>query len=198
MRKLNETKPGQWYIHRKPRETDVQKIAQNRNIDIERLKQEIKQAEIHHKFTEKDAKGWTSIPLRSAKGLTGTAGNSAIGIQASSDGKKFQDTYVMQSTPYIKEIIEKFAVDKKILKVRLMKLQAHSKIPMHIDKFDGKHNVIRYHLPIITNPDVIMIVNNKQYYLQPGQIYIIDVSQAHAVENNSDQDRVHLVFDLSQ
>ncbi len=198
MRKLVKYQPNLWYLHRKPLLSDVVNVTTkffNNSINIQQLISDTIIAQQLHNFTYKSAVGWTSIPLRSAGGITGPDASNASGIHASSDGATFNDTCVMQ--PYIKFIIDTIAGNRNVLKIRLLKLIAGAKIPMHIDKFTGNKTVTRYHIPVITNPAVTMIVNNGKYYLEAGQVYTIDVSQAHAVENNSNEDRIHLVFDCS-
>jgi hypothetical protein len=197
MRKLN-TEKIQWTRRLKPRPTDVINVTDQfitTPLDMDRLVDEVKIAESIHPYTKKASGGWTSIPLRSAGGMIGESASDALGIHASSNPAYFKNTNVMQ--PYINEIITCIG-GNSILKVRLMKLEAGRKIPEHIDKFEGKIStfVKRYHIPIITNPKIDFFVNHKRYYLEPGQIYTIDVSQFHSVENNSDIDRVHLVFDV--
>jgi hypothetical protein len=197
MRKLQKEKVI-WTRNLTPRPSDVVNVTAdliNFPIDIARLVEEVKMAESLHPYTKKASGGWTSIPLRSAGGRGGEAASDALGIHASSNPRDFKDTVVMQ--PYISEII-KCVGGNNVLKVRLLKLEAGRKIAEHIDKFNGVNggSVKRYHLPIITNPDIAFYVNHARYYLEPGQLYTIDVSQFHAVENNSDVDRIHLVFDV--
>jgi quercetin dioxygenase-like cupin family protein len=166
-------------------------------LDIETLIQEAKNAEQIHPYTKKAFGGWKSIPLRSAGGKIGVDGSSATGENLSSDATRFSDTDIMQ--PYIRKLVNIVAGnDAQLLKVRLMQLDAHRVIAEHVDKFDGTKAALvrRFHIPIISNPKISFYVNRKRYYLQPGQLYHIDVSQPHSVENNSDIARVHLVFDV--
>lgn len=204
MRKVAPAQPGSWFLNRKPQANDVVNMTARLllgALDVEKLKAEVVAAQALHPFTRKDVKGWTSIPLRSACGMTGAQGCGALGIHASTEAAVFKDTVVMQ--PYIKVIVDQVAAATAsvVLKVRLMKLEAGAKIPMHIDKFNDRNSlarVVRYHIPVVSNPEVHMIVNNRIYYMEPGQLYTIDVSQAHAVENHSTEDRIHLVFDCAK
>lgn len=197
MRKLQKEKVV-WTRNLTARPTDVVNVTAkffSSPIDIARLVDEVKMAEALHPYTKKACGGWTSIPLRSAGGRGGEAASDALGIHASSNPRDFKDTEVMQ--PYIREVVQRVG-GVNVLKVRLLKLEAGRKISEHIDKFNGVNGgaVKRYHLPIITHPDIAFYVNHTRYYLEPGQLYTIDVSQFHAVENNSDVDRIHLVFDV--
>jgi len=90
-------------------------------------------------------------------------------------------------------------------RVRFMKLAAGKVIGKHSDKIDkdiesGK--IIRVHIPIRTNEDVIFTLYEnardkigQEHNLKTGHFYYTDVSKPHAVQNNSNTDRIHLVVD---
>ena len=90
-------------------------------------------------------------------------------------------------------------------RVRFMKLVAGKVIGRHSDKIDkdiesGK--IIRVHIPIRTNEDVIFTLYEnardkigQEHNLKTGHFYYTDVSKPHAVQNNSNPDRIHLVVD---
>jgi hypothetical protein len=176
--------------------TDLQHVTKyffETPIDVDRLIQEMGIASTIDSFTKKDFPGWTSLALRSLRGITGDRASDAHGEHSSSDIELFADTPAMQ--PYIKEIISRVG-GKGVLKVRLMKMKANSTVGEHRDNFRGDGVVVRFHIPIITHPKVVFFVNSKPYKLEAGQIYRVDVSQRHAVQNNSPIDRIHLVFDI--
>jgi len=89
-------------------------------------------------------------------------------------------------------------------RVRFMKIKANSSIGKHSDKIDkdfgledGK--IVRIHVPIRTNDQVNFSLwddrEEIQNYLEEGHYYYVDVRAPHAVQNNSDVDRIHLVID---
>ena len=53
----------------------------------------------------------------------------------------------------------------------------------------------RTHIPIITNPEVFFIVNDEEKNMKEGEIWEIDNSKVHSVENLSDEDRIHFIID---
>ena len=163
-------------------------------IDLQLLLDNVHNVLKVYNFTAKAFDGWSSIPLRSFRGELGVQASSGTGMSASSDPNNFKDTELMQ--PYIKEIISH--ISDQVLKVRLMKLNAHCHIPLHQDFFkkDTSNQVTRIHIPVQTNPDVMFTVNDEIMHLKEARIYIVDVSQKHGVENNGDGDRIHLVFDV--
>lgn len=69
-------------------------------------------------------------------------------------------------------------------------------IPEHDDGGDLV-KVHRLHIPIITNDKVYFFVNNTGYHLTVGNIYELNNVAPHAVYNLSDQDRVHLMIDIT-
>ena len=103
----------------------------------------------------------------------------------------------------INEILEKLPCTYE--RVRFMKLVAGKVIGKHSDKIDKdieSGNIVRIHVPIRTNKDVIFTLYEnakdkigKEHNLKTGHFYYTDVSKPHAVRNNSNTDRIHLVVD---
>ena len=103
----------------------------------------------------------------------------------------------------INEILEKLPCTYE--RVRFMKLVAGKVIGKHSDKIDKdieSGNIVRIHVPIRTNEDVIFTLYEnakdkigKEHNLKIGHFYYTDVSKPHAVRNNSNTDRIHLVVD---
>jgi len=95
----------------------------------------------------------------------------------------------------------------KFQRVRLMKLNAHTKIDKHTDKIDKEFlkstkrhlRLLRLHLPIKTNDKVSFSIWNgkskESKILKTNQLYLVDVTKPHSVVNNSNEDRIHLVLD---
>lgn len=168
-------------------------------VDTERLLAELAVAEAAHGFTAKAFSGWTSIPLRSLRGMLGQEGSAATGEHLSTDPHAFRDTAIMQ--PYTREVVSRAATcgttPCPLLKVRLMRLEPLSQIGEHRDAFVGDGYVFRLHIPLRTNPEVTFTVNGRGYHMAPGRVYSVDVTQLHSVANASrTEDRVHLVFDV--
>jgi hypothetical protein len=92
-------------------------------------------------------------------------------------------------------------------RVRFMKLQAGKVIGRHTDKIDKQigfddGDIIRIHIPIQTNEQVIFTLYESprdkigtEYNLKTGHYYYTDVTKPHAVRNESEVDRIHLVAD---
>jgi len=92
-------------------------------------------------------------------------------------------------------------------RVRFMKLEAGKIIGKHSDKVDKQigfndGDIVRIHVPIRTNENVIFTLYESprdkignEYNLKTGHYYYTDVTKPHAVRNESDVDRIHLVVD---
>ena len=86
--------------------------------------------------------------------------------------------------------------DGYIIRAILVSLPAKNKISKHIDKGYSLSNAIRMHIPIITNNEVFFTVGDETKNLKTGEIWEINnANKIHSVENNSNQDRIHLIMD---
>ena len=54
----------------------------------------------------------------------------------------------------------------------------------------------RLHIPIKTNENVFFTVGNMRENMKIGTIYEIDNLNSHSVENNSTENRIHLIMDI--
>ena len=120
------------------------------------------------------------------------------------ESAELQDTDLLSDQRFtiVKEVLKK--LPSTFERVRLMKIKANSSIGKHSDKIDkdfgledGK--IVRIHVPIRTNDQVNFSLwdgrEEIQNYLEEGHYYYVDVRAPHAVTNNSDVDRIHLVVD---
>lgn len=98
--------------------------------------------------------------------------------------------------PLIKTLENNF--DGNIIRFIIAKLKAHKSIIMH-DK-DGDVDAFRYsrrlHLPIVTDENVEFIIDDERIHFKEGIIYELNNLIPHGVENNSDNDRIHIIIDL--
>jgi hypothetical protein len=56
------------------------------------------------------------------------------------------------------------------------------------------HN--RIHVPLVTNPGVIMTVDGEEYQMHVGNIYLFQNLRRHAARNQGPDPRIHLIMDL--
>lgn len=129
---------------------------------------------------------WKGIALRS---IDGDAGNTV----AHSSGI-CKDTPVLEQCPYFREILQGFKFQVGV--ARLLFLPPGKKIGEHTDKGHGWHmGLARLHIPIVTHPDVIMMIGGERCQWKPGEFWFGDFRQPHWLHNQSDITRVHLVID---
>ena len=158
------------------------------------------------KVKTKYSKGddWTAISLR------GYGPTPSDILKPNVLKSKVNESVVLQDTSLLEE--DGFQVINDILakipstfeRVRFMKIKANSSIGKHSDKIDKEFglddgNIVRIHVPIRTNDQVNFSLwddrEEIQNYLEEGHYYYVDVRAPHAVQNNSDVDRIHLVID---
>lgn len=80
----------------------------------------------------------------------------------------------------------------------LVNLKSGRKIPEHIDKPDFQFflHTKRYHIPLITHPDVKFNHSGESWHLEKGKIYELNnIVGVHGVKNNSPIDRIHILTD---
>lgn len=73
-------------------------------------------------------------------------------------------------------------------------MPGHSIAP-HIDE-QGKDWVCRVHVPLTSNDKSFFWVEDGAYRFPPGSAYRVDTTKRHAVTNDGDCPRIHLMFDI--
>ena len=107
-------------------------------------------------------------------------------------------TSILARCPYIQEVIASFKTD--VHRARLMNLKPGTNITPHRDYGEQRYSLIRgyirVHIPIRTHPDVYFFVSGKRIPMTAGSAWYTNVCNLHAVRNDSDVERVHLVLDM--
>jgi len=99
--------------------------------------------------------------------------------------------------PVMKEIATHYQyANPEFPKVMLAKLKAGQKIDQHIDKGRSNLYVHKIHVPIITDPQVLFYEKKQSFYLQVNNAYEVNNIIPHGVDNQSQNDRVHLIFEM--
>lgn len=153
---------------------DVQKVMNTNWVD-------------HYNQNDYDGK-WTSIALMSVNGKSDNI------YAFNFDSKEIIATDVLNSCLYFKEILDSFHFEKAA--VRLLNLAVSAQIKPHSDHCLGyEDGFFRLHIPIITNPDVIFILDDNRLVMNEGECWYINANFTHSVANNGNEDRIHLVID---
>ena len=93
---------------------------------------------------------------------------------------------------YFKEVYEKLSSKFKLGRVRILLKEARSTLSWHRDPEP------RLHVPIITNPGCMMVIENVAKHLPAdGSVYITNNLKYHNVFNGGEENRVHLVACLT-
>lgn len=75
-------------------------------------------------------------------------------------------------------------------------LELGAKIHPHRDLTGASlNNRIRFHVPIYTNPGVKFTVSGETIKMIPGDLWCLDTSYVHSVENLGNESRVHLIVE---
>jgi len=91
-------------------------------------------------------------------------------------------------TTYFKNIYDTLSKHYKLGRVRVLKLNSRSCLSYHRDP------ECRLHIPIITNPGALMIVDNQVYHMKAnGSTYYMNTKEYHSALNGGSEPRVHLV-----
>ena len=99
--------------------------------------------------------------------------------------KEFEHTY-------FKEVYDKLSKKFKLGRVRILLKEPRSTLSWHRDPEP------RLHIPIITNPGCIMVIENVAQHLPAdGSVYITNNLKYHNAFNGGEENRVHLVACLT-
>ena len=99
--------------------------------------------------------------------------------------KEFEHTY-------FKEVYKKLSSKFKLGRVRILLKEPRSTLSWHRDPEP------RLHIPIITNPGCIMVIENVAKHLPAdGSVYITNNVKYHTAFNGGEENRVHLVACLT-
>ena len=77
----------------------------------------------------------------------------------------------------------------------LVKLKANTQVHAHKDSGESLVKDRRTHIPVITNPETIFTVGGEKKHMKVGEIWMIDNTVIHSVENFTDTDRIHFIID---
>ena len=55
----------------------------------------------------------------------------------------------------------------------------------------------RVHVPLLTNPEAYFITGGKEYNMEVGKMYEVNLHALHSVDNRGTTDRIHLFFDMT-
>ncbi|MXO84170.1 aspartyl beta-hydroxylase [Altererythrobacter aestiaquae] len=81
-------------------------------------------------------------------------------------------------------------------KAMLAKLSAGHAIDPHYDGAGSNQRVHKIHVPLVTNPDAIFLVDGESFHLEAGNAYEVNNIVSHGAANSGSEDRIHFIFEV--
>jgi hypothetical protein len=88
--------------------------------------------------------------------------------------------------------------DGYIVRALLTRLPPGAEIRPHIDEGESLKRCHRVHVPLLTNPASYFMVGRLKFHMPEGEIWEINNRRLHAVRNEGDTPRIHLILDYVQ
>ena len=182
--------------------SDFQK--QNLKFDIQKLKEACDQVLKTKGFdTSLGIPHFASISLNQIPGDPDSIkGNKARGVywtkpdatgkevsrDVTIDESKYTEFVEDYKNTYFKEVYEELSKRYKLGRVRLLLKEPRSTLSWHRDPEP------RLHIPIITNPGCIMVIDNVAKHMPAdGSVWITNNTKYHNAFNGGEENRIHLV-----
>ena len=173
-------------------------------FDVKKLQEGLSQVLKIKKYDNANKiKDFAAICLNQIPGIPeSTQGNYARGIywtKPDHSGKETVRDKILDETlytefvkdfehTYFKEVYEKLSSKFKLGRVRILLKEPRTTLSWHRDPEP------RLHIPIITNPGCIMVIENVAKHMPAdGSVYITNNVKYHNAFNGGEENRVHLV-----
>ena len=180
----------------------------NLNFDVKKLQKGLEEVLKIKKYdTANGIKNFAAICLNQIPGKPeSTKGNFARGVywtKPDHSGKEsVRDEKINEKLytefvkdfehTYFKEVYQKLSSQFKLGRVRILLKEPRSTLSWHRDPEP------RLHVPIITNPGCMMVIENVAKHLPAdGSVYITNNVKYHNAFNGGEENRVHLVACLT-
>jgi hypothetical protein len=131
---------------------------------------------------------WSGVALRSV-----AAAARAIYPDPNPSGS-WEDTEILGYCPALAAAVAAFACEKT--SVRLLRLGPGASVIEHTDyRLGYEDGEVRFHVPVLTNPDAVFETEGRPIDMRPGESWYVDFNLPHRVANGGPAPRVHLVVD---
>lgn len=118
------------------------------------------------------------------------------GYAPAEGNKPIEERPMLALLPRIRELIG-VTIPAAAQRCLLARLPAQTRIAAHIDQAPYFHKTLRIHVPIETNESVWMICQDEAFHMAPGEVWVINNSNVHAVCNDDpNHARIHLICDF--
>ena len=176
---------------------------QDIKFDIAKLRESYKEIIKTKKFEDAGVTNFGAISLTQIPGDPGSIkGSKARGVywtkpdqsgkEASRDVSINEEAYSEfvqdYENTYFKEVYDKLSAKYKLGRVRVLLKQPRSTLSWHRDPEP------RLHIPIITNPGCIMVIDKVAHHMPAdGSVWITNNIKYHNAFNGGEENRIHLV-----
>jgi hypothetical protein len=110
--------------------------------------------------------------------------------------KPIVDRPALDHLPYVRQLIEA-VVPAPPLRCLFAKLPAGGSIAPHIDRAPYFSKTLRIHIPVESHESAWMMSSDKFYRMQPGEVWVLNNSDLHAVWNaDATRSRTHMICDF--
>ncbi|MDR6238946.1 aspartyl/asparaginyl beta-hydroxylase domain-containing protein [Aureibacter tunicatorum] len=111
----------------------------------------------------------------------------------------WMNTEDLETSPYLKEVVDFFAEHTKVTLVRLLRLAPNCTVEEHVDPTLGlevKESVIRLTVPITVQSDVKFYLNSQEVLMEAGECWYLRLTDPHKVVNSGSKERINLTIDM--
>lgn len=148
-----------------------------------------------------DFEYYNVIPLRSPAHLVDSSIPFPPPAEDYADGSwcDWLNTKELETSPYIKRIVEEFQKNTTVTLVRLLRLAPKSIVQEHRDVTLGLEvhkSVIRLTIPILNKENIEFYLNDTVVPMQPGECWYLRLTDPHRVHNDGNIERVNLTIDM--
>lgn len=109
-------------------------------------------------------------------------------------------TAAAESFPLAMRFLEQAAIDLRspLSRATIVRLKPHSEVGVHIDI--GSYYLIRnrYHLVLRSPSGSVLRAGDEEVRMSEGELWWFDNKQHHSAFNESDEWRIHYIFDVLQ
>lgn len=166
------------------------------NIDVSELKEMVlsQPSEIWDEHTYRQTRSGTHAKTKTLEVIW----DKDSLVHGNKQNKIHQNYYLFNMSNFLDDIRPLYQThygEGEFIRVLIVKLFNNSTILPHVDQGTSLSNSKRTHIALITNENITFTVNDEIKNLKEGEIWEIDNTKVHSVENPTDLDRIHLIID---
>ncbi len=112
----------------------------------------------------------------------------------------FEGRHFNANLKSIPEFFRTYFADTELQNFRIQAVSGGGDLGLHRERIVAipkrEHDYkLRFHLPVVTNPNVSFIMDGENHTMDEGSVYLFNQSCLHGVANTGNEMRIHLVWD---